>query len=130
MIYQCNVILAAEELRQVRKVARELRLMLRGIERFAMRDAGLGKRVEHKNIRRAALGLREDIQLRNEMRVESGGAPAFDIERDAFGTLRRQREFQLAAERLPVAFIRIFPAAKPFQTVGDVADFVVIDFIE
>ena len=42
----------------------------------------------------------------------------------------RQREFQLPAKRVPVALVWIFPAAKPFQAVGDVADFVAINLFE
>ncbi len=36
----------------------------------------------------------------------------------------------MPAKGFPIAFTRIFPAAKPFQAVGDVADFVTIDFFE
>ena len=91
-----------------------MRLRLRGIERFALRDAGFGERIENKNIWRAPFGLRKNVQLGDELRIESRRAPACDIQRDAFGALRREWKFQLVAERFPIAFIGILPAAKPF----------------
>ena len=64
------------------------------------------------------------------MRIESGGAPPLDIQGDALGPLRRQGEFQLAAKGVPVVFAGILPAPEPFQPVGDMADFVAVDFIQ
>ena len=115
-------------MRQIFQIARELRLLLCRIERLPLRDVSLGERIENKNIRRAAFGLRIHVQFGDELRVESGGAAAFDVERKPFRPLRRERELERAAERLPVALARILPAAKPLQPVGDVADFIAIDF--
>jgi len=129
-LHQHDVILPAKKLRQSFQVAHQLRLMPRGIERFALRDARLGQRVEDENIWRASPGLRIDIQLRDELRVEPRRAPTGDVQGDALGPLRRKRKFKLAAESVPVTFIRIFPAAKPFQAIGDVADFIAINFFE
>ena len=67
-LHQHDVVLPTQKLRQVREIARQLRLMLRGIERLALRDAGFGERIENKNARRAAFGLRIDVQFRDELR--------------------------------------------------------------
>ncbi len=101
-----------------------------GIERFSFGKAAFRERIKYEHARRAAARLRIDVQLRDEMRVESGGAPAGHVQRKTFRALRRQRKFQRAAKGFPVGFARIFPAAKPFQAVGDVADFIAVNFFK
>jgi hypothetical protein len=62
VFHQHDIILPAEELREVFEVARELRLRLGRIERFAFGDPAFGKRIEDKHARCAAFRLRIDIQ--------------------------------------------------------------------
>ena len=112
--HEHEVVLAAEELREVLEVARELRLRLGGVECFAFGKAALGEGVEHKNAWSAAFGLRIDIETGDEFRFQPGGKAAGDIEGKAFGALRREREFQHAAEGVPIALGGVFPATKPF----------------
>ena len=61
---------------------------------------------------------------------KAGRAAARDIQCEALGALRRQRKFQGAAKSDPVGLRRVFPAAKPLQPIGHVADFVAVDFFE
>ena len=104
--------------------------MFRGIKFFSFRDQSLGKGIEDKHARRAAFRLRIDVELRDEIFVQPGGLAPGDVQVETFGALRRERKFQHAAEGIPVRVSRIFPAAKPFQSVSDVADFVAINFFQ
>ena len=115
-LHQHDVILPAKKLRQIFQVAHQLRLMLRGIERFALRDARLGQRVEDENIRRASPGLRIDIQLRDELRVEPRRAPAGNVQGDALGPLRRKRKFKLRGRKRPSRFHPDFSSGETISS--------------
>jgi hypothetical protein len=47
-----------------------------------------GKRIEDKDARRAALGLRIDVQLGDESRLQSRRTPRFGVERESLRSLR------------------------------------------
>ena len=127
---QHDVILPAKKLGKSRQVAGELRLMLRGREAVALRDEAFRKRIEDEHARRAPFRLREDIQLRDELRVKARRAPALGVEQKSLRPLRRERKLELAAEGIPVALVRILPAPEPLQPVGDVRDLVAINLLQ
>ena len=88
--------------------------MLHRSEAFAAGDVTFREGIKHKYTWCATFRLRIDIQLGDEFGVETSSAAALDVERGTFGALRREREFQLPAEGVPVALARILPSAKPF----------------
>ena len=128
--HEDDVVLPGEELRQVLEVAREFGLRAARRERGPLGHPSLGKRVEEKDARGAATRLRIHLELRNEPLIEARRAPALDIQSESLGTLRRQGKLQLPAERIPIAFVWVFPAAEPLQSVGDVADLVAVDAVQ
>src|SRR5436853_7853748 len=95
------------------EVAGEQLLMLHRSEGLPARNAALGEGIENEDVRRAAFGLRREVKLSDEWGIKPGGAPAFDIQRQSFGAAGRERELQLPAECVPIALLRIFPAAEP-----------------
>ena len=122
-----HVVAAGQELRQEGQVAGQLAGLGSWRESGPASDVSLGQRVEEEDLRRAPLGAGEEIQLRDELRLKTGRAAGFFVELDAFGPLRRQRKAQGAAERVPIAGVRILPLAEPLQSVGHVPDLVVQD---
>ena len=122
-----HVVAAGQELRQVGQVAGQLTGRGSRRESGTAGDVSLGQRVEEEDLRRAPLGAGEEIQLGDEFRLKTGRAAGFFVEVDTFGPLRRKRKAQGAAERVPIAGVRILPLAEPLQTVGHVPDLVVQD---
>src|SRR5262249_28936967 len=129
-LHQHDIVLTADELREVLEVPRQLELMPPGRELWAVRDPSLRERIEKKHRGRAAFGLSMNAQFVDESGIETGGAPALPVERDSFGAAWRERVFQLPTERGPIVFRWILPAPKPFESVGDVADLVLVDLAE
>jgi len=125
-----DVIRMAEEHGKMGEVAGEGGLVFHGVEGGTGGEVTLGERVEEEHCRRAALGLGEDFELGDEIRFEPRCETPLNIDGETFGALGGERELEVIAEGVPVRLSWVLPAPEPFQAVGDVGDFVVVNPIE
>ena len=71
-----------------------------------------------------------NVELFDEVGVQASAATRGEVEEGAFSAAGREGEFQLLAEGIPVALFWLFPTTKPFEAVGDVGDFVLMNAVE
>lgn len=91
----------------------------------------LGVGVEPVDDGSASAGVAADFELADEVIIEADEASAFGVERgDAFGAGGGEGEGEAVFEGVPIGFFGVFPAAEPFESVADVADFIEVDFFE
>ena len=92
---------------------------------------GLGIWIKPMHHRSASTRVLANLEVANEILVQSSEAAAVGIERGkALRPRRGEREMQAAAVSLPVGLALVLPFSEPFQAVTDVADLVEVDLFQ